>query len=501
MLTVIILLFFETSFRLSPIIVSIGIAITVSVGYFFLIDRISFPILIYLQLLLDILFISLLVYFSGGIASPFYFLYILPIIVSTIFLKRRDTVYIATAAFISFGTLADLLFLNIIPFYPGMELPPVSLGTFIYNLLMGFIAFSSVAVLSSYYFEKIRKTGEELRSTQQTLQSLVILNNTVLERMEDGFITCIADGTVISCNGKATQMLNIRSGGNVFQLLFSEAEARTMAAMTPDSPRFYLEHEVGQRELGVSVSILGQISSFDRIYVLLISDLTERKRIERKLKEQEHLALIGEMSAGIAHEIRNPLASISGSVQFLREELALEPEYANLMEIIIRESERLSGSVNEFLNFAKNAPLRKKNFDLVTALGENLEMLSKRYRQVTFSRRFPALCIIHADEIKIKQMLWNLLTNAVKAVGENGRVECTLTEEETELRLSIRDNGVGIDEEDITKIFTPFFSRFSSGIGLGMAMVKRIVDEHGYTIRVQSRKNQGTEVILCMPIQ
>lgn len=493
----IILLFFSAPFSLLTIILSLVAAIVVSILFFPLARLIRTRSLLYLQLSFDILLVTLLVYLSGGIVSPFYFLYILPIIVASIFLSRRDTVVMATVSFISFGILSDLLYLKIIPFYPSFEVVDVSLGTFIYNLLMSFIAFSSVSLISSYYFERIRRTGEQLKNIQENLQDMILLNNSVMEKMENGFVTSDAEGAIVSYNAKAAMFLNLKKGGNIFDLLQVRDDLPEIKKIWQGNNSYYFEKNLRGFSLGISISAIEKVSTFESLLVFLITDLSAIKEIEGKLKEKEHLALIGELAAGIAHEIRNPLASISGSVQFLRRELELAPDLRNLMDIIVKESERLSAFIEEFLNFSKQFPLERGEFDLAGVMDDVTAMIARNRIAVRFIKKYNPGSVVRADQKKIKQLAWNLLNNAVKALKEKGEIEINIFQEAGETHLSIRDFGVGMDRDELEKIFIPFYSRFASGIGLGMNIVKRIVDEHGFTMEIQSEKNQGTEVVVC----
>jgi two-component system sensor histidine kinase PilS (NtrC family) len=493
----IILLFFNAPFSLRPIIFLLAAAIAVSILFFPLTRLLKIRLLMIVQLLFDIVMITLLVYLSGGIISPFYFLYILPIIVASIFLSRRDTVIIATVSFISFGILSDLLYLGIIPYYPDVEVGDVSLGTFIYNLLMSFIAFSSVSIISSHYFERLNRTGEQLKNIQENLQDMILLNNSVMEKMENGFVTADTQGRIISYNAKADSFLNLRKEGNIFDLLLPDGGMPEVRRIWQGNSSFYFEKSLRGYALGITLSSIEKVSSFERLLVFLITDLSAIKEIEAKLKEREHLALIGELAAGIAHEIRNPLASISGSVQFLRRELTLEPELRHLMDIIIKESDRLSTFIEEFLNFSRPAPLEKSEFDLSEVLDDVTSMIARNLKAVRFIKKYNPGKMVCADLKKIKQLAWNLLDNAVKALKGKGVVEINIYQESATVHLSIRDFGVGMDREEIEKIFTPFYSKFAFGIGLGMNIVKRIVDEHGFAMEIRSEKDMGTEVVIC----
>jgi two-component system sensor histidine kinase PilS (NtrC family) len=248
--------------------------------------------------------------------------------------------------------------------------------------------------------------------------------------------------------------------------------------------------------LGISVTILKNISQFDKLFVFIITDLTEKRDIEMMLKKKEHLALIGEMSASMAHEIRNPLASISGSVQFLRKELQLPNEYRNLMDIIVKESSRLSGSIEDFLEFTRVTPLERTPFRLGELIDEIVELAAVNNREINIIKKIGEHDSVDADRKKIKQLIWNLVNNAVKAVNSRGTIEINVYDRDENICLSIKDNGSGIDKNDLGNIFNPFYSKFTSGIGLGMAIVKRIIEEHHFEIEIKSEKNIGTEVIV-----
>lgn len=476
---------------------SLFIALAFSILNFPLFNVLKYRFIIYIQLFIDIIIITLIVYFSGGISSPFYFLYILPIIVSSIFLTKRDTFYIATLSFIFFGTLSDLMYVKIIPFYSGIYPTDISFGSFIYNIIMSFVAFLTVAIISSYYFENIKKIGEELKNTQENLKDLTLLNNTVMEKMGNGFITCDSDGKVISYNKKSKILLNFNARCNIFDLLFSKPDLLNLKTELDSNNKYYFEKEINNYYLGISVSFIKGIYSFDKIFVFIITDLSEKKVIEEALNKKEHLALIGEMSAGIAHEIRNPLASISGAVQFLEKELKLKTENKNLMDIIVRESSRLSKSVEEFLDFTKVIPLEKSEFDLAIVINEMIELIKLNSKKVRFIKKYSKGNKVFADINKIKQLVWNLASNSVKAVNYNGVVQISIYDENGHINLSIKDNGIGIEKKELSKIFIPFYSKFSSGIGLGMAVIKRIIEEHNFDIKINSKKNIGTEVIVC----
>lgn len=483
-------------FPLLPLMLTLGAGFAAAILNFIFIKTVKVKVAVYIQLLLDILLMTVLVYFSGGIESPFYFLYILPIIVSSIFLSRRDTIYIAALSFIIFGALSELMYLEVAPFFSFFSDEKVQKGAFIYNLVMSMIAFGSVALFSYYYFERIGKAREKLIEVQTSLDDLFLLNNTVLKKMENGFLTCNSEGVIISSNEKSEALLKVHDKDNIFELLFKETDYREIEKASEANNKYYFETEIDGSALGISVTMLKNISKFDKLFVFIITDLTEKREIEMMLKKREHLALIGEMSASMAHEIRNPLASISGSVQFLRKELQLPPEYQNLMDIIVKESNRLSGSIEDFLEFTKVTPLERSRFRLGELIDEIVELAAVNNREINIVKKISEHDLVDADRKKIEQLIWNLVNNSVKALNGRGVIEINVYDRDENTCLSIKDNGTGIDKNDLGNIFNPFYSKFTSGIGLGMAIVKRIVEEHRFEIELKSEKNIGTEVII-----
>jgi two-component system sensor histidine kinase PilS (NtrC family) len=325
-----------------------------------------------------------------------------------------------------------------------------------------------------------------------------------MEKMENGFITSDSRGVIISYNEIAKSMLKLGSKSNIASLLLAKTSNPAIEEIFQSTGKIrnYFEININDLTLGISVSVIENIYSFARLFVFIITDLTEKRAIEEKLKRKERFALIGEMSAGIAHEIRNPLASISGSVQFLQKELQLEnEEHKNLMDIIIKESRRLSQSIEEFLSFTTTTPLQKTGIELSALVEEITDLVALNHTKVVLVKKYHPGYIIHADVKYMKQLLWNLVNNSVKAVNGQGTIEINIFRKNEDVYLSVTDNGIGIEANELSKIFTPFYSRFSSGIGLGMALVKRIIDEHNFEIKISSQKNIGTEVSVCFKNQ
>ncbi len=448
---------------------------------------------LYSFIVIDSVLISLLVYISGGIFSPLYFLYLFPIIITANFLKRRDTVIVASLTFILFGILADLIFLRVIPPFNSDE-TAIPIGGFIYNLAMAFFSFLIVAVLSSYYFEHIRLAKKELANAVANLKDLLELNSTLLDQIEDGFFTADGNCQIVSNNKKAQALLKLPESKRMAQNLIQQAVKR----LAHDENYAYFEYDLPDKNLGVSVNRLQNVYSFAEFYIFVVHDLTEKRVIEQELRKKEHLALIGEISAGMAHELRNPLASISGSVQYLQKRLQLDDDTQNLMQIIVTETKRLSKSIEDFLDFARDNPLRKTTFNLTELVDEVVQLVQIAQRDGVHIRKdYPQSAFwIDADYEKMRQLLQNLLSNGLKAIEKSGNLTVSLTSGNGKTRLAVKDSGIGMDADVLKEIFTPFFSKFSKGIGLGMAIVKKIVDEHRYEIEINSERGKGTEVVV-----
>jgi len=448
---------------------------------------------LYSFIIIDIVLISLLVYISGGITSPLYFFYLFPIILSSSFLERRDTIIVASLAFILYGALSDLIFLRIIPpFSPdGRSIP---FGGFIYNLSLSFFSFLFVAVLSTFYFGKIRLAKKELANAVANLKDLLELNSTLLDQIEDGFFTADSNHQIISYNKKAKLLLNYHESKKPIQELLQQA----MKRLASDEHYLFFEYELLGKSLGISVNRLQNVYSFPELFIFVIHDLTEKRIIEEQLKKKEHLALIGEMAAGMAHELRNPLASISGSVQYLQKRLKLNDDTQNLMSIIITETKRLSASIEDFLSFTRETPIKKSKFNLTELLDEIIQVtfLSNQGNIKLFKDYQQVEVMIDADYEKMRRLIHNLISNGLKAIEKSGTLTLSLDHRRGKLRLAVKDNGIGMDYESKKDVFTPFYSKFSKGIGLGMVIVKKIIEEHGFEIDIWSERGKGTEVVV-----
>jgi two-component system sensor histidine kinase PilS (NtrC family) len=237
--------------------------------------------------------------------------------------------------------------------------------------------------------------------------------------------------------------------------------------------------------------------------IFIFQDLTEIRVLEEEVALKKRMAALGEMAAGVAHELRNPLASLSGSVQVLQRDLQPRGEAGALMEIVVKETKRLDGIIRDFLLFAKPGRFHALQVDIVPILAETLSLLEHSderrpdHRIVTDLGSGPVPAYVDAN--RMKQVFWNLAKNALKAMPQGGTLAARARRGPDGAQVTFADSGVGMNEEEVAKSFQPFHSTFVGGSGLGLSIVYRIVHEHGGRIQVQSRKGTGTIVTLALP--
>ena len=267
----------------------------------------------------------------------------------------------------------------------------------------------------------------------------------------------------------------------------------------------YINGRGDELYLGMSASYLLFEGEKKSGFLFTFQDLTEIKRLERQVRLKENLATMGEMAAGMAHEIRNPLASISGSVQVLKEARELSEEQKRLMDIIIRESERLSGTLTEFLAYSRPARFEPGPIDVRDVLEETATLLrhsAEVLPEHDIELDLPDTPVeVFADANQMKQITWNLARNALQAMPSGGRLRMSLSRGESgDVMMSFRDEGVGMSDGEMHKVFEPFSGSFERGSGLGLAIVYRIVKDYNGVIEVDSVATKGTEVTVHFPL-
>jgi len=463
----------------------------------------------------DLLVETLLVYFTGALDSPFSFLYLVSIITASMMLFRRGGLFAASGAVILYGVLGDLIFYNLIPLPQQSWIVPTAWTTsrLYLNIATNFAGFYATALLTSYISEKLQKTSEELDANRQNLAALRALNENVVESIPSGLITLSPEGIATFINPAGWQILRTEPrsvvGHHIAELGFFRSEEwddarRTLSAepvLRVEKNNFRVGDE--ERSLGYALTPLNTLQGVASGYTVIFQDLTEMKKLEAELRLKDRMAAVGELSAGIAHEIRNPLAAIAGSVQVLKKSEALSPQEQRLMSIILKESERLNKTIAEFLRFVRPQEKRTAEFDIAATLSETLELMTNspelRPDHRIEGHIAPASFTLVGDSDQIRQVFWNLARNAFQAMPNGGLLRVTTEVGADSYRICFADSGRGMSELDLRRLFQPFRTNFPSGTGLGMAISYRIVQAHGGEIDVASRPGAGTAITVSLP--
>lgn len=450
----------------------------------------------YLQIVLDILMVSLVVYFTGGLDSYFYFLFPITVLVGSIVLSRGGAYLVASLCFIHAGVVLELPFYNLVPFY-GLMYP--DLKELQFKIAANLAAFLAVAYLASHLTEILHQTGVELKDLQA-------LNQDIIESLRSGLITTDLNGQILLSNSTAGEILRIPAMAlqdKPIESLFPEAALRDRKEFSyPRREVVCRDDGRGKKFLGLSVAPLSRNGQTVG-YVYNFQDLTQVKQLERELQLQDRMAAIGRMAAAIAHEIRNPLASIAGSVKLFSGMVNLDAEEQRLIKIVLKESERLNSIITDFLQYSRDMKFEFEVVNLTETLEETITLLRNhpkfdgRYRIEKDVPAAPVLAYVDAD--RMRQVFWNLGDNALKAMPEGGTLSVQITTRAESVQILFRDTGRGMTPRQAEKMFEPFQSEFEGGTGLGLAIVYQIVEAHKGTIRAESTR-QGCVFRMELPL-
>jgi two-component system, NtrC family, sensor histidine kinase PilS len=509
----------ETTLSFSYLIAS---TYCLTIVYSLLLNRLDrLALFAYVQISLDLLFETVLVFLTGGIESPFSPFYMITSIAASIILGRKGGSLTAAMASILFGLLVDLQFLQLLP---GISVSSYSNRETLYYLFLNIVAFLTVAYLSGGLAEKLSLTREWLKEKATGLAELKAFHEHVVQSMSTGLMTTGLSGEVTSFNRAAEQIMGYRFGqvkGKPWWEIFGAADLKWLInAEKPLGEPFRFDRDCRRQNgdrlaLGMTVSPLKNEEGRQIGGVWIFQDLTRIKAMEVEIENKKRLATIGEMAAGMAHEIRNPLASLSGSLQVLSKDVRIkEEESRRLMEIALKETERLNGIITAFLMYARPAPLNIKRWDINRLITDTLSLLqnSKEYRENIEIRSNLADGAIWAavDPDQMRQVFWNLSLNACQAMPQGGRLHVTSRSVNLSsdkdlpgtpwVEVTFSDSGLGIQKENIPKIFYPFFTTKDRGSGLGLSIVHRVIETHRGRVNVESQLGQGTRIILLLRV-
>ena len=511
----------------SPIYSIIALTYLFSFAYFFISKLIkNIRLNIYIQSFSDLSLITGLVYVTGGIDSIYSVFYPLVILYSALFLAGRGGLITASVGSIFYGLLLDLEYYGLIqPVYPWGYDYNSSAGYVFSRIFIHIISFYLVALLASFAVKQEKMARDLLGEKENAFDQLDLLYKSIIESVDTGILTIDLHGNIKSFNRGAEEITGFlryeiinKKLYDVFPVL---SKMLNKEGIWKQKSRF--EAADSGKILGCSVSPLVDGNREKIGNILIFQDLTVIKEMEGQIEKNKRLAFVGEMAAGLAHEIRNPLASISGPIQMLNKNLRLDQTDRKLMRIILRGKDRLDGFVKDFLLLARPKQSERKHINVEAIIDDLLESFRFSPEWCEDIEIIKDLCdqtSLYGNKAEIRQVICNLILNAVQAMPEGGilKIKTTtyspvilpdsplvklgkdgLSDRKKYLEIRISDTGCGIEEKSQDSIFEPFYTTKENGTGLGLAIVNRIVESHMGKIRIKSKPGKGTDCIILLP--
>ena len=484
------------------------------------------------QIVIDHFFIIGLIYFTGGNESFFPITYIFSIIGSSIIFYKRGAFFSASLSTFLYGLLLLLQlhrWINPLGRSFGFEASQI-----FYSLILYMAAFYIVAFLSSMISEELKKKGKELIQKQEDYDQLETFNKNIIQSLDSGLLTIDLHGRTNFFNRTAAKILNLNGGGSMAISIYHlfpkiseviEEMRKKGEASEADYQRYetlFMDPEGNKVHLGFSISPLNHPNGALMGHTLIFQDITRFKEMEEQMKRTDKMAAVGLLAAGMAHEIRNPLASLSGSIQMLKSELVLDDPQRHLMEITLRESERLNALITDFLLFAQPPQTHRMPWELSKLIQETIDLFihspsfHEGIRILPPSPREGVKAMVDPDQMK--QVFLNLLLNSAQAMPHGGEISIRVEKGKDALgekslarptqrsgkewvKMTITDSGVGIPLQDKEKIFEPFFTTKEGGTGLGLSIVHKIIENHHGMIKVESEIGKGSTFTISFPTE
>jgi two-component system sensor histidine kinase PilS (NtrC family) len=487
-------------------VVSVGLT-----AVYFLLSRISRSLewQVRAQFLIDALLITWLVWKTGDLTSPYITLYIVLIGVSSAFLRPQSTFVMAVICIVFFLLLAILTSLAIV------ESSGSTLSTSRIIQIVSFhtVAFLVVGLLASKLSERL-SSGEQLKEATKTLASLQALHERIIESIRSGLITTDLDGNIFTFNTSASEITGYPAetmqGRSIFSLFGNIRQPIDLSLKATEGeqlPRFETDLVTPEGfavHIGYNISPLFSENNERTGLIITFQDLTEIRSMEESIKRKDRLAAVGRVGAGLAHEIRNPLGAMRGAIQVLESNTPPESVQADLMQIILRESDRLNSIITNFLSYAKPKVGSFSEVDACESIRDTVKLLrhspdvTPRHTLKEVLPNHPVF--VSADSTQLKQVFWNLARNSINAMPEGGDLLIKLEPvPDNRVQIMFEDNGVGMSPEQVERLFEPFSNSTSGGTGLGLSIVYQIIRDHDGVINVRSFEGEGTVITIVMP--
>ncbi len=496
----------------------------ITIGYAFVLTYLTSAVALthfaYLQIGVDLLLETFLVMRTGIIESPFPVLYIIPIALASLILRRWGSLMTAGVSVILFGLCTNIQLYGLVESASWFQRSGLSVGETFHIFGIHALAFIVVGYLSGTVAEQLERTDQSLVEKERGLSRLQAFHENVVQSISSGVFTTDPEGRITSFNRAAQEVTGYAveavRGWPWWEVFSWEQDG--VPGMTPATLAVPYRFEAESKRadgnrlvLGVTLSALtdagGQIG-----LVGVFRDLTKIRDLEEEMRRREWLATLGEMSAGMAHEIRNPLAAMAGAMQMLRKDLAGDETNVRLMDIAVREARRLDSIVTDFLLYARPPALNLKECDIDALVSETLDLIRHEAQAqpgVTLTANHgKGPMTAQADPDQLKQVFWNLAVNAFQAMPSGGHLRISTGRRRVAsggrsgdvIEVAFQDTGEGIKKQELDKIFFPFFTTKKQGSGLGLAAVHRIVDLHSGWIRVDSHEGKGSCFTVCLPV-
>src|SRR6267378_1838228 len=452
-----------------------------------------------LQVMTDLALVTLVVHFTGGWDSSLNFLYPLVIIVACILLPKLWAYLTAALAFILYGSILELNYYEMVH---SFAITHPSLKALQGIIFVNLFAYLAVAYLAGLLAAKLRQVDVQLKDASGALESLQALHENIIQSISSGLITTSLDGRITLMNRAARKSLGCGEEllGRSVNELFLDPLPNVGSERAHGEVRFQPANGF-RKTFRVIVSTLTVPGREGLGCVYTFDDLTEVRRLEREVRMQDRLAAVGRLAAAIAHEIRNPLTSIAGSVSMLSAVPEMSEEHRKLLEIVTRESQRLNNIITDFLAYSHGKQYHFGKVDLLPLVEDTLTLMQHRMTAentgISIERHFAVReAWVLADGDKIKQVFWNFCENAVRDMPSGGRFTVGIEPVGADWQLSFADSGTGMSPQQTEKIFEPFQSNFEGGTGLGLAIVHQIVQAHEGKVWARSKQGQGTALVL-----
>jgi two-component system sensor histidine kinase PilS (NtrC family) len=490
---------------LSPLYIVCGLTLVYALAHRF--SR-TLPFQATVQFAVDIILVTWIVWSTDVIHSPYIALYIVIISASSLFLSPRDVMITSLACAVAF-TASALAVLSGFGQASTSDLLGAGKAQTFQSIGLFDVAFFVVGLLSARLAERQSRSDVRLIAATQSLASLRALHERIVESIRSGLVTTDLLGRIYTFNAAAEEITGYQEEdvrGQDASIFFGEIKgiiSHLLDAPGPgeSGPRFEadcLTADGLRLRLGFSISPLFSESGDTTGTVITFQDLTQIRALEETSRRQDRLAAIGRMAASIAHEIRNPLAAMRGSIQMLRADMEGDSSQTELMEIILRESDRLNRIISDFLSYARPRSIIQSKVDLGELLKQTFTLLrhsAEIHEDHVIKEEVPAApVLVNADSEQLQQVFWNLARNALQAMPTGGTLRAALQKNSNHrLRIVFSDTGRGMSPEQVEHLFEPFSST-TGGTGLGLSIVYQIIRDHGGTINVRSREGQGTTI-------